>query len=93
MKSRWISAILCLLYLSMGLLAGAHDHSEHALSGHQQCDACAWHHNTEVDVPVTKDRIPVPEGILVAHEAPSISAFQAACGIHESRGPPSIPQL
>lgn len=85
--------MLCMLYLSVGLLAGAHDHSVHDLSGDQQCDACAWHHDTNVDVPVTTDRITVPERILTAQEAPSLLVFQAAIGIHESRGPPSIPQL
>ena len=82
-----------MLYLSMGLLAGAHDHSDHGLSGHEQCDACAWHHSSEVDVPVTKDQISLPEGILIAPATPSVSVFRAAIGIHESRGPPPIPQL
>jgi hypothetical protein len=92
MKWRWIATAICMLYLSVGFVASAHDHSGHALS-HKQCDACAWHHHNQVDVPVTTDRVAAPERIFVAQEAPSITVFRAAIGFHESRGPPSIPQL
>lgn len=93
MKWRWIAAVICMLYTSVGFVASAHDHSGHDLAGHQQCDACAWHHNNHVDVPVTTERVPVPQRILIGHEAPTIIVFQSAISIHECRGPPAIPQL
>jgi hypothetical protein len=94
MKWRWITAVIAMLYLSVGLVAAvAHDHSGHELGGQHQCDACAWHHESQADVPVAGPSVSAASFVLIGHEAPVVLIFDSAVGIHLSRGPPSIPQL
>lgn len=94
MKWRWVAAIVCALYMSVGLaFAAAHDHSGDALDGHQQCAACAWHHDGQVDVPTVGVRLSAPQSFPIRQEVPAVFVFEVSVGLHGSRGPPSIPQL
>jgi hypothetical protein len=92
MKWRWIAGIVCALYISVGAVFSAtHDHSDDSLQGHQQCAACAWHHEA-IDVPTVGPRVCAAEGILVAHESEFLHFSDVSVGIHPSRGPPLFPQ-
>ena len=83
-----------MLYLSVGLVAAAsHDHSGHELAGQHQCDACAWHHESQADVPATAPVVGAVEFIFVGQQSAEVISFRDAVGIHLSRGPPSIPQM
>jgi hypothetical protein len=94
MKWRWVAAIVCTLYLGVGLVfAATHDHSGHSLAGDQGCAACAWHHDGQVDVPSAGLAVVAPQTAVLQFAATPISVFEISVGIHRSRGPPSIPQL
>jgi len=94
MKWRWIAAFVSMLYMSVGLVAAvSHDHSGHSLSGHQQCDACSWHHDSQIDVPATTPRVSAPERVFVPQEISNAIVVEVSFGLHPGRGPPRIPQL
>jgi hypothetical protein len=94
MKWRWITAVVCMLYMSVGLVAAiSHDHSGHTLDGHQQCEACAWHHDTQIDVPIVAACVHAPSTFILGCEIPAIFVSGSFVGVQRSRGPPSIPQL
>lgn len=92
MKQRWVAAIVCALYMSVGLVfAVTHDHSAEALDGHQQCATCAWHHDGQADVPATTARVSPPQALSLPPAVHGIFIFEVAIGLHPSRGPPSLP--
>lgn len=94
MRWRWIAAIVCTLYMSVGLVVAAeHDHSGHSLAGDQGCAACAWHHDSQVDVPTVGLPLVAPQTTVLQFAAGPISLIEISVGLHRSRGPPSIPQL
>ena len=84
--------MFAMLYLSVGLFAASHDHSREALSGHQQCDACAWHHNSQFDLPGSEPILFVPETVRSEILVRDIPIVTAVVGIASTRGPPFIPQ-
>jgi hypothetical protein len=92
MKWRWIAGIVCALYLSVGVIAGvAHDHSDDAQHGDQQCAACAWHHEA-VDVPIVGPQACAPAGTVISSENGFLPFIDVSIGLHPSRGPPQFLQ-
>ncbi|MGZ8940930.1 MAG: hypothetical protein ACXW32_17125 [Limisphaerales bacterium] len=94
MKWHWIAAIVCTLYMSVGLVVAAeHDHAGHSLAGDEGCAACAWHHDGQVDMPRAGLAVVAPPTTMLQFAAAPISLIEICLGIHRGRGPPSIPQL
>ena len=94
MRWRWIAAIVCTLYMSVGLVfAAEHDHGDHSLAGEQGCAACAWHHDSQVDVPIGGLALVAPQTTELCFTAAPYFFFEISVGIHRSRGPPSISPL
>ena len=80
--------------MSVGLvLAAEHDHSGHSLAGDQDCAACAWHHDAQVDLPSAGLTLVAPQTTELQFAAAAVSVLEISVGIHRSRGPPSFSQL
>ena len=94
MKWRWIAAIVCTLYLGVGVVIGAtHDHAGHSLAGDEGCAACAWHHDGQGEVPSAGLAVVAPQATVLHYTARVISVFEVAVGLHRGRGPPLVSQL
>jgi hypothetical protein len=88
MKLRWITTMVCLLYVSVSaVFATIHHHEDHSPSG-EQCAACAWHHEGQVDVPQIAVAFSKPESLAFCEQAPHSFFREVSLRIHPSRGPP-----
>lgn len=91
MKSRWIAAVVCMLYLSIGTVYSAvHHHEDESVSG-ERCAACAWHHENQVDLPQVSTTVRHPETLVFAEKAAHSFFRELSLKIHPSRGPPLLP--
>ncbi|HUJ09739.1 MAG TPA: hypothetical protein VL171_06910 [Verrucomicrobiae bacterium] len=92
-KSRFLTVLVGLLYLSVALVFGVIHHHEHdkPLSDHHDCPACTWHIAAVTDVPLVRPLIFVPvveRPLLLADCAPHSVVSFAFC---LSRAPPVNP--
>lgn len=88
MRKRLISLMLALLYLSVSLaFSGPHIHDDAQGLSHQ-CLACAWHFDSNADVPTVAIYISVPVLFVGWIEAPELRAVSSTPVTHADRGPP-----
>ena len=92
MRLRWVTGIVCLLYLSVStVFAAMHDHESDLLRPDPDCIACLWHHEGQFDLPVVCPFVPQPLRIALREEPPHSFFREVSIRIHPSRGPPVIP--
>ena len=93
MKSPVITAVVCLLYLSVALVFGVvhHHHDADSLALHHDCAACAWAINAATEAP----QVPtftfywIAENAVPVFESNSYTA--TAFAFSPSRAPPVTP--
>ena len=93
MKRRIISAVVCLMYLSVALVLGVHHdhHDADPLTAHKDCAACVWNLNGVADLPVVVAvpvTAPCEMGVVVLNAQPHSAFFSPSSA---SRAPPATP--
>jgi hypothetical protein len=91
MKRRWISVVLCLLYLGISsVFAAVHHHDNDRSQSDLDCAACAWHYHAQVDVPVVRYAFTRVELFIGYSKESLFFIAEHSLWIHPNRGPPSL---
>lgn len=80
--------MLALIYLSASIAFAAPHSHDHGSSLPEQCAACAWHSDSNTDVPVTPNLIRIPPLRSIHTPRPDILPLSQTLRSLRDRGPP-----